>query len=280
MKKIFAGIFLGFVLFIIASPTHAAEIQIKVDGVPVTTDVKPEIKNNRTMVPLRVIGESLGFQVEWSDSEVTLTKSDTNIVLNLNSNKAVKNGKTVLLDVKPYVKNNRTIVPLRFLAETFDCKVSYKNAMVTVDTEALFIDGVKVKAMQQEYHMTMGGKVEQVKGNAYNEAIYRIFEENKGVKVEAPANYGWHYDIDTPGFYSKNAQYDFIDQEGNSIKRFDIYSIVYSGQTPPGYTGVLVYEASENQWYLFNDTASESIDQLINTARENGFLKIISNTVV
>ena len=35
----------------------------------------------------------------------------------------MKNGKTVLFDVKPYLKNNRMMVPLRFIAETFGCNV-------------------------------------------------------------------------------------------------------------------------------------------------------------
>ncbi|WP_373232467.1 hypothetical protein [Cohnella sp.] len=69
------------------------------------------------------------------------------------------------------------------------------------------IDGVQVKTLQQEYHMTMGGVVQQINGNAYNETIYNIFVENKGEKVEAPANYSWIPTIDTLGSYYKNAQF-------------------------------------------------------------------------
>ncbi|MGE8080098.1 copper amine oxidase N-terminal domain-containing protein [Peribacillus loiseleuriae] len=252
------------------------------DGVVIASDVNPKTRNNRTMVPLRVISENLGVKVNWSGSEVTLTKNDMQVILKLNSNTVVINGKTGLLDVKPYLKNNRTLVPMRFLAETFGFNVNYKNSTVTVDTQPLVIDNVKIKAIQEEFHMTMGGVVRQITGNAYNKEMYNIFIENKGGKVEAPANYSWHYDIDTPGAYYKNGQYDFLDFEGNSIKRFDIYTLIKSfpAETLAGYPEVVIYDATENQWYLFTDTAIQSINQLIDTASKNGFLKIISNTVI
>lgn len=284
MKRVLSGIFLVFVLVITSLPTYAAatNIQIKVDGVVIPSDVEPEIRNSRTMVPLRVISENLGANVDWFDSEVTLTKNNMQVILNLHSNTVMKNGKTSLLDVKPYIKNNRTMVPLRFLSETFGCKVNYRNSTVTVDCEALVIDGVKVKAMQREYHMTMGGVVEQIEGNAYNTAIYDIFIENKGSKVEAPAYYSWRLTMDIPGSYYKDGQYDFLDLEGDSLMRFDIYTLIkyFPDEILEGYPEVLIYDATENEWYLFSDTARQSINQLIDTAFKNGFLKIISNTVV
>lgn len=121
----------------------------------ITSDVKPEMKNKRAMVPLRVISESLGASVEWSDSEVILAKSEMKVKLAVNRSIAEKNGKKMLLDVKPYTKNNRIYVPLRFIAEAFGCNVNYSNFAVTVDTKPLFINGVQVKALQQEYRMTL-----------------------------------------------------------------------------------------------------------------------------
>ena len=244
--------------------------------------MKTEIKNKRTMVPVRVISENLGASVKWSNSEVILAKSDMKVILTLNSSTAKKNGETMRLDVKPYMKNNRIFVPLRFIAETFGCNVNYSNFAVTVDTEPLFIDGVQVKELHQEYHMTMGGVVQQINGNAYNETIYNIFVENKGEKVEAPANYSWRLTIDTPGSYYKDAQYDFLDQKGISLVRFDVYSLIRSfpSELLTGYPEILIHDVSKDEWYLFSDTARQSINQLIDTAAKNGFLTIISNTIV
>ncbi|MCK8485553.1 copper amine oxidase N-terminal domain-containing protein [Paenibacillus sp. MBLB2552] len=264
------------------SSAYAAEpmkIRMKNQGdaasIAISSDVKPEVKNNRTMVPLRVISENLGAAVHWSGSKVVLTKNKVEITLEPSSRIAVKDGKTVTLDVKPYLKNNRTMVPLRLIAETFDCKVSYNNAAVTIETKPLIIDGVEVKALQQEYHMTMGGIVNQINGNSYIEAIYNLFIKNKGNKVEAPASYTWMSHPST-GDYYKIGQYDFIDQEGNSIQRFDIYSLVQSSDGDPE---VLIYEAKEEQWYTFNYKVSQDIWQFIDTAAKNGLLTEISNTV-
>ncbi|MEE4571036.1 copper amine oxidase N-terminal domain-containing protein [Paenibacillus polymyxa] len=282
MKKAFFGVFLAIFLFILSSTTYAAENQIKVDGVAIASDVKPEMKNKRTMVPLRVISENLGASVEWSNSGVILAKSDMKVILTLNSSTAEKNGEKMLLDVKPYMKNNRIFVPLRFIAETFGCHVNYNNFVVTVDTEPMFIDGVQVKALQHEYHMTMGGVVQRINGNAYNKTIYNILVKNKGKKIEAPANYSWRGTIDTLGSYYKNAQYDFLDPKGNSLVRFDVYSLIRSfpSESLTGYPEILIHDVSKDEWYLFSDTANRSIEELIYTAKKNGFLKVISNTVV
>ncbi len=273
MKKVFAGIFLALLLIMTSSPTYAADFHIKVDGVTIASDVKPEVKSNRTMVPLRVISENLGANVTWTDSQITLTKNDLQVILKLNSNKVVKNGKTELLDVKPYMKNNRTFVPMRFLAETFGSHVNYKNGTVTIETKPFFIDGIKVKALQYEYHMTLGGVIQQINGNGYNEAIYNTFIKNNGSKVEAPAYNPWDSHPIPVGNYDKNAQYDFLDEEGNSIKRFDIYS------STGDLGGVLVHDTTENYWYVYSDSSRLGILQLIDNASLNGFVTVISNTV-
>ncbi|WP_342428691.1 copper amine oxidase N-terminal domain-containing protein [Paenibacillus sp. FSL L8-0158] len=282
MNKAFFWVFLAIFLFISSSTTYAAENQIKVDGVTTTSDVKPEMKNNRSMVPLRVISESLGASVEWSNFEVILAKSDMKVKLAINRSTAEKNGKKILIDVKPYTKNNRIYVPLRFIAEAFGCNVNYSNFAVTIDTKPLFINGVQVKALQHEYHMFMGGVVQQINGNAYNETIYNIFVKNKGEKVEAPANYSWRFTIDTLGSYYKNAQYDFLDQKGKRLARFDMYSLIspVPSELSTEYPEILIHDVSKDEWYLFNDTARKSINQLMDTAGKNGFLTVISNTVV
>lgn len=282
MKKFYSGVFLTLLLIFAVSPAYATNIQIKVDDIAIKSDVAPQNVNNRIMVPLRMISENLGATVDWSDSEATLSKSDMQIMLELNNATAVKNGETVLLDVKPYLKNNRVMVPLRFIAETFGCDVNYENSTVTVAAQPLLINGVKVQATQYEYHMTMGGVVQQIKGNAYNKAFYDLFLSNKGSLVEAPASYSWQPHIDTPGAYYKIGQYDFLDQKGNSIQCFDVYGLINAHPTEilAGFPEVLLHDATLDQWYLFSDTAIQSISNLVGTATNNGFLTVISNTVV
>ncbi|CAM3105653.1 copper amine oxidase N-terminal domain-containing protein [Paenibacillus sediminis] len=272
MKKVLTGIFAALILSI-SSPAYAADMQIKVEGVTIASDVKPEIKNNRTMVPLRFISENLGAKVNWSSSEVTLAKSDMLVILKVKSKTAVKNGKPTLLDATPYIKNNRIMVPLRFIAETFNSSVEFRNSTVSVEPAPFVLDGVKVKALQHEVYYTMGSIVKQINGSAYNEAIYHIFE-NKGSKVNAPAGYTSSVQELTPGDYYMVGKFDFLDQKGNSIKQFDLYTLSHSEGNPD----VMLYDATENQWYLFTHSAVQSIYQFIDTAGRNGFLTTISDT--
>ncbi|GMK41926.1 hypothetical protein PCCS19_49850 [Paenibacillus sp. CCS19] len=283
MKKIIPGIALGLTLAFASVPAYAADNpSIRIDGIAIGSDVQPEVKNSRTMVPLRVISENLGAKVNWSNSEATITKDDSKVTLKLNSTSAVVNGKTVTLDAAPYIKNNRVVVPLRFIAETFNCTVHYDSSSVTISSKPLVIDGVEVKTLQQEYHMTMGGVVQQINAKATNKTIYEIFEGSKGDKVEAPASYSWMVNIDVPGSYYKNGQYDFLDNQGKTVKRYDIYTLVnaFPEDELKGYSKALLYDASEDQWYVFSEVGVSVIGNLVDTAYANGVVEIISNTVV
>ncbi|WP_213650672.1 copper amine oxidase N-terminal domain-containing protein [Paenibacillus sp. J23TS9] len=274
MKPVLTGIFAALILILsISSPAYAADMQIKVEGITIATDVKPEMKNNRTMVPLRFISENLGAEVNWSGSKVTLAKNDMRVILKLKSKTAEKNGKPAILDATPYIKNNHIMVPLRFIAETFDCSVEFRNSTVSVEPAPFVLDGVKVKALQYEVYYTMGSIVEQMNGSAYNEAIYHIFD-NKGSKVNAPARYTSSVIELKSGDYYMSGQFDFVDQKGNSIKRFALYTLSHSKGNPD----VMLYDATENQWYLFTYSAVQSIYQFIDTAGQNGFLTKISDT--
>jgi hypothetical protein len=115
-------------------------IQNRTDGAPLeaTTDAEPELKHNRVMAPLRVVSEHLGARVHWTEKEIVLAKSGATIVLRPGSDEAVVNGGKTRLDAAPYVKNGRVMVPLRFMAEVFDCDVRYENRTVTVETKPFF----------------------------------------------------------------------------------------------------------------------------------------------
>ena len=284
MKQILLGILIMFVFAVSSSPAHAAvkNIQIKIDGVVISSDVGAEVRNDRTMVPLRVISENLGVKVNGTNSEITLTKNNIQVKIKLNSGTVTKNGESSLMDVKPYIKNNRIMVPLRFLSEMFGWQVDFRSSTVTVNSEALVINHVKVKALQQEYHMIIGGVVQQIEGNAYNTAIHDVINENLGSKIEAPEHYSWTLSLDFPGSYYKDRQFDFLDAKGISVKRYDIYTIIKSFPVNKveKYPEVIIYDATENQWYLFSEAARKSINQIMDTASKNGFLKVISNTVV
>ena len=97
-------------------------------GVEKENDVMPIIRNDRTMLPIRVIAENLGAKVEWDEKEpsiVKITKGDKVITITLGSNIAKVNDKEYELDSVAFAENNRTYMPVRFIAENLDATVTW-----------------------------------------------------------------------------------------------------------------------------------------------------------
>jgi len=93
--------------------------------------VQPHIINGRTMVPMRVIFEALGVNVEWDGHHRTITAVRDNITIHLMIDRAathiVDNNQitTVNLDQPPTIINGSTFVPLRFVGEALGVQVNW-----------------------------------------------------------------------------------------------------------------------------------------------------------
>ena len=98
------------------------------------SDQNPILEDGRVLVPMRAIFEALGATVEWDEETRTITarKGDTIITLQIGKNEIVKNGETVELDTKAQIMNDRTLVPLRAVSESFDNKVEWNGEEKTV----------------------------------------------------------------------------------------------------------------------------------------------------
>lgn len=117
-------------LISLAMPAQAAApVKLWVDGNYVKSDVEPFIKNNRTLVPLRVISENLGIDVEWNNEarQVYLLKEDIVIAFEIGKAEYGYGDISKPLDVAPNIYNNRTFLPLRAIAEIFDKNVDWDN---------------------------------------------------------------------------------------------------------------------------------------------------------
>lgn len=85
------------------------------------------------MVPLRVVAENLGARVEWvaAENRIDLVRNVDKIQLWIGKQVTRVNGKSLLLDVPPEIKGERTFVPLRFVAEALGAKVSWDEVTQT-----------------------------------------------------------------------------------------------------------------------------------------------------
>ena len=108
--------------------------RVEVNGKEVKTDVPPIVKNNRVLMPMRAIFESLGATVEWNGETQTITaKTDAkNIVLPLNSNTMTVNNEVKTLDVGTEVIMERTLVPVRAISESIGADVKWDAERQTV----------------------------------------------------------------------------------------------------------------------------------------------------
>ena len=100
----------------------------------------PVIINDRTLLPVRAIVEELGGTVGWNGDtrEVTLGYSDSEIVLTIDSTSAALNGTAQTLDTAPTIINDRTMLPIRFIAEGFGLGVEWNGdtQKITITTHS------------------------------------------------------------------------------------------------------------------------------------------------
>lgn len=134
---------ISFLLLLIAAlPAFAADsIAVVVKGELLSADVEAEIVESRTYVPLRAIAEKLGAKVEWDEETrgISLVTEAARTELAIDSTSAsVSSGdkiNTVTLEAAPYIKDDRTYVPMRFIAQGLGCQAYWcddiKTAIIT-----------------------------------------------------------------------------------------------------------------------------------------------------
>lgn len=121
-------------LLLCINTTFAADIKLNINNISVKPTVAPYQSNGTTLVPLRVVSENLGATVNWNQKEqkVTITRGDTVIALTLGSKIATVNGVVKTLNLAPQIKNNTTMVPIRFVSENLNCTVAWENGVVSI----------------------------------------------------------------------------------------------------------------------------------------------------
>ena len=115
----------------------------------------PVIVSDRTLLPVRAIIEAIGGTIDWNDSEkkVSINVDDQliemwmtnpvykevpvypkgNIGVHAGSETMQVNGQQVLNDVPPMIINDRTFMPLRFIAENAGCEVTWDGELKMVE---------------------------------------------------------------------------------------------------------------------------------------------------
>lgn len=113
-------------LFLIVPTAKAAPaISIVVNGTAVQTDVTPYIQQGTTFVPLRSLEHIQGISIKsWNNNTKTLVIADPSQSLTMRIEGTRPN--------EPQIKNGRVMVPIRFIAESFNCDVTWNPHTRTV----------------------------------------------------------------------------------------------------------------------------------------------------
>lgn len=236
MKIIKKALCLCLIMLIILSTVSFAKdepIKIFVKKRIIPSDQAPIIKNSRVLVPLRVIAEQLGADVSYDSGEkrVNINKDEISMTLVIGDDTIWYSDKEksgpVAIDVPAMIKNGRTMVPLRAVAELFDMNVKWdeRKRAVYIDnntenqyTITLKNAGLKIMdALKQKGSLPDGTYVADV----IKEEI-----DFDGAKVQG---YAVTLRKDNPN--DKNLAelvgHYFIDESGSTILHYDVVTDTY-----------------------------------------------------
>lgn len=141
MKKILAGALAAALFCVPVSLQVSAHppVTVLVDGRALTFDQPPVIQDDRTLVPMRAIFQALGAQVYWDESTQTVTALAAQDTLQFRIGDAglYKNGQLAYtMAVPAQIINERTLVPVRAIAESFGAAVGWDEPSYTVTIQS------------------------------------------------------------------------------------------------------------------------------------------------
>lgn len=107
-------------------------VAVVVNGQAMSFDQPPIIQAGRVFVPLRSIFQQLGASVVYANGQINATGRGRTVALTIGSTQATVSGQPVTLDVAPFVVGSRTLVPLRFVAQSLGANVNWNDSDSTV----------------------------------------------------------------------------------------------------------------------------------------------------
>lgn len=119
---------------LITLPVSAStKITMSVNG-NLTSEIEPQLIQNRVYLPLRDLSNSLNIEVNWDNNkkEAIIKSKDTQSIIRLNEKIAEVNGEPVEMDSVMAVVNGRTMLPIRAAGELLGLDIEWGNETKTV----------------------------------------------------------------------------------------------------------------------------------------------------
>ncbi|WP_281712611.1 N-acetylmuramoyl-L-alanine amidase family protein [Anaerotignum lactatifermentans] len=117
----------------------AKEVKIEIDGkAMVPKDMPAVIIDGRTMLPMRQIAQELGCEVNWNEAakQIYVMRGSDIIVFTVDSKTGYENGKKFTMDVPATIVNDRTMLPVRALADALHLNIKWNdpNRIVSIQS--------------------------------------------------------------------------------------------------------------------------------------------------
>ncbi len=139
MKRVSKFLLIFGIVFLSITKIYARpKTKIIVNGNDITDVAQSVNKDDRILVPIRFISEALNKEVNYIDysKEVVISDVSGKMTLQIGSRLIeLPNGEYILSDVPAQLINDRTYVPVRVIAESFNMAVSYDFPTNTVTIE-------------------------------------------------------------------------------------------------------------------------------------------------
>lgn len=103
------------------------DLDTYVAGRKVSFDVRPQVKEGRTLMPIRALVEALGATVSWDPATrtVTIVRGAKEVKISIGSRVATVGGAEVSMDVAAEIQDGRTLIPVRFVSEGLGLNVTW-----------------------------------------------------------------------------------------------------------------------------------------------------------
>ena len=204
---------------------------VEYNGSAVTfPDAQPFIdENSRTLVPVRFVSETMGAAVNWNEDTqtATITKGTTTVNVTIgNSILSVAKdsvASSVTMDTKAVLKDNRTFVPVRYVAEALGAWVGYSDLFNTAQIYSDVLTPVEITRLQRYSDLSWDEYIKASGDNAYG------VTESSWVQTNPQIAY--FTDTGTNGFNNAN-EWTLREPKG-------AFSRIVSTYPASSYTGIL-----------------------------------------
>jgi len=187
-RKIFIGILMIMTMTIFGAATvFANETRVRLDGNYVNMEPAPIIVDGRTLLPARAIVEMLGGEIFWDNDlrQVHINHGGTHVLLTINDPVAYINSAPHELDVPPQIVNDRTLVPLRFVAESLGVDVDFE-----FDSRTVIITTTRIVRVTMQNFVLSGGDELTI---LYTPVVRRNSQAE--VFFQGPPNFMWNLTV-------------------------------------------------------------------------------------